>query len=50
LAFSLAGGLIAAGTASADPDHNTHIDYQHMVGYHSNGYHPSYQRLTQYDN
>lgn len=52
LGIPLTAGIATATAAQAAPapSNNHVIDYQKMAGYQWNGYHPTYQRLTQYDN
>jgi hypothetical protein len=51
LAVCLAGGITAASEAQGTAAHNQNylINYQKMSGFQWNGYHPSYRRMTMYD-
>jgi hypothetical protein len=51
LAVCLAGGITAASEAHGSAAHNETylINYQKMSGFQWNGYHPSYGRMTMYD-
>jgi hypothetical protein len=50
LAVCLAGGIAAAAAAHSTSAHHEEyvISYQKTSGFHWNGYHPGYQRLTMY--
>jgi hypothetical protein len=51
LAVCLAGGITTASEAHGTAAHNENyfINYQKMSGFQWNGYHPSYPRMTMYD-